>query len=937
MSSSTSDTSISNAYTDAPELHPNLFLGGLQLLLWLFVHPAAWRSHLARMDPDLRPDFCLAELSRTQWHNPVLRHLLLTGWGLWLLLIGLLIGPGLWIAGQSGPDLVQGIVESLMRAAAGSLVVSLAFGVTAGLAFGVTFGLAFSVRHLAGGVVAGTEHAVAAGVLLGVMLGVAGRRPAYAWAQQMGGVLLGGLMGGLMLSLAALAAYVLANGVPASAGDLVRAEVNTTLYVVLGMAFGSGLLALFIGSRTHSWRRGLRLGIGVGMMYAVANALTRVLAESVPGGLGREALWGVAFGLWAGPLHGVYIGLPYALAEPVVGPWAGGVASVLVYGGWLVTRQVSRGAPPGATVVFYLVGVTAGLTLRWWRPVVVYPIQAAWNMLLYRTDTRAPRTPHRLRWHTAFWDQDQRLPLVGLVEHVVLVMERDPVEGRAAIEYLATSHQRRAARAAQIELDARHLERCRDVQALRQAHRSLAAGELEGPASALLRSFGRASQDIDAALAQGSAYNQRLALSAVEERLDGLARELTRSSERYAVRFLPIAIHWRRIAGEHVHTLARETEQSREIDNPYVIGVPLTEQQEIFVGRTDVSARIEGLLLDRRRPPLLLYGQRRTGKTSLLNNLGRLLPSTIVPFFVDLQGPATQASDHAGFFYNVSRGMVDSARRRRGLALPPMTREALVADPFTRFDEWLDQVDALLGQRTALLALDELEALDNAVATGRLDEGAVLGALRHLIQHRPRFKVLLAGSHTLDELGHWAGYLINVQVVKIGYLKEAEVRQLVERPVQDFCLRYARAASQRVLDLTRGHPFLVQLLCAEIVALKNEQPPAVRRLARLADVEAAIPDALRHGVFFFADIEHNQVDADGLALLCFLAAQGEGAVFPRPTLARHGVGELEGALTLLCRRELIEAVDGGYRFQVELIRRWFARGPPGAGGPGKSL
>ena len=32
--------------------------------------------------------------------------------------------------------------------------------------------------------------------------------------------------------------------------------------------------------------------------------------------------------------------------------------------------------------------------------------------------------------------------------------------------------------------------------------------------------------------------------------------------------------------------------------------VPLTEQQEIFVGRAHISARIEQLLLDRRRPPL---------------------------------------------------------------------------------------------------------------------------------------------------------------------------------------------------------------------------------------------------------------------------------------------------------------------------------------------
>jgi hypothetical protein len=35
--------------------------------------------------------------------------------------------------------------------------------------------------------------------------------------------------------------------------------------------------------------------------------------------------------------------------------------------------------------------------------------------------------------------------------------------------------------------------------------------------------------------------------------------------------------------------------------------------------------------------------------------------------------------------------------------------------------------------------------------------------------------------------------------------------------------------------------------------------------------------------------------------------------------------DLERTLDLLTRRELIEPTDEGYRFQVELIRRWFTR------------
>ena len=159
----------------------------------------------------------------------------------------------------------------------------------------------------------------------------------------------------------------------------------------------------------------------------------------------------------------------------------------------------------------------------------------------------------------------------------------------------------------------------------------------------------------------------------------------------------------------------------------------------------------------------------------------------------------------------------------------------------------------------------------------------------------------------------------------ISYLKEAEARQLIERPVKDFTLRYEPDAVQRVLDLTRCHPFLVQLLCAKIVVLKNEQDPSIRRLATLADVEEAVPQALSSGSFFFADIQNNQVNFDGLEILRFLAAQGEAAIASQEALSRKFPDNLDSTLDLLLRRELIEQVGDRYRFQVELIRRWFAK------------
>jgi len=646
---------------------------------------------------------------------------------------------------------------------------------------------------------------------------------------------------------------------------------------------------------------------------------TGFLVDSgLAGGLSSGLLFGLSFG--------VTVVLPFVLSDYIAGPWAGAWAGTL--GSW--GRHIWRNEVPLWPVLpLGLAGISLGLTQRLWRPLLLYPLEGAWNLLLFQFDRRRPK-PTFLRYHSAFWDEFQRLPLTGLDDHLLLILDRNPQKGQAALAYLRTSRQRWAAQAVQIELEARQLEELEELTALSQAHQRLIAGELDGPANTLLRKFSHLSRDIEAALNQTSAYHQRLALSSVDNQLNNLLRELTVSSTSPASRFYPIVAHWQQLVAEHLHHLAEAATTTQEIDNPYIVGVPLTEQQEIFVGRADIVARIEQLLVDQRRPPLLLYGQRRMGKTSLLRNLGRLLPQTIVPLFVDGQRIAL-ASDYADLLYNLAREMTRSADQQRNLILPELDYATLAAKPFTSFDEWLDKVEQRLesqAYQTALLTLDEFEMLDAALAKGRFDQTDLLSTLRHMVQHRPRFKVMLAGSHPLEEFQRWASYLINVQVVKIGYLVEEEARQLIQEPTKNFGLDYRPEASQRILELTRGHPALVQLLCCELLNLKNEQlrngTNDRKPIAGVKDVEAAIPRALESGSFFFADIQRNQINEAGRNLLQYVAAYGEGAVVSRNALTHQCQAELDETLTLLLQRDLIEPAGIGFRFQVELIRRWFA-------------
>jgi hypothetical protein len=547
------------------------------------------------------------------------------------------------------------------------------------------------------------------------------------------------------------------------------------------------------------------------------------------------------------------------------------------------------------------------------------------NNWLYSLDKkRSGISPCLLSKNLAFWDEWQYLPIWGLDKHLLLVLKKNPIEGQAALNYLSTSRQRWAAQTVQIELDVRQLDNCNDLPAIAQIQKILIVSEVASPVDTIYRNFSNISADVERVFGQSSLYNQRIALKTIITKLNNFIHELTVSNDKYAIRFRPIAQRWQNIIELHIQDLIKESELRQEIDSPYIIGVPVTNRQQLFVGRISMSERLEKLLLDRRSPPLLLYGQRRTGKTSLLNNLGRLLPTSIIPLFVDLQGSISSAKDHTGFLYNLAKAMISSAQRQRNLKLPPLSYETLVTDPFTRFDEWLDSLETALAGNTALLALDEFEVLDRVLNEGRFNENDVLGMLRNLIQHRPTFKVLLAGSHTLDEFQRWSSYLINAQVIHLGYLQEAEARQLIETPIENFALRYQPPASQRVIDITKGHPFLVQLLCAEIVALKNDQDPSIRRLATLADVEAAIPAALEHGSMFFSDIERNQLNTNALAVLRHFAQQGESAILSKLALEQQFSVGLEESIDLLLRRELLEIHPTGYSIQLELIRRWFS-------------
>lgn len=78
-----------NSFTDSPQLPNNLLLGSIRLLVWLFFHPSAWHNHLHRLNLDLSPNFCFAELSGRQLSRPAFWRLLFMLHLFWPIALGI--------------------------------------------------------------------------------------------------------------------------------------------------------------------------------------------------------------------------------------------------------------------------------------------------------------------------------------------------------------------------------------------------------------------------------------------------------------------------------------------------------------------------------------------------------------------------------------------------------------------------------------------------------------------------------------------------------------------------------------------------------------------------------------------------------------------------------------------------------------------------------
>jgi hypothetical protein len=296
-----------------------------------------------------------------------------------------------------------------------------------------------------------------------------------------------------------------------------------------------------------------------------------------------------------------------------------------------------------------------------------------------------------------------------------------------------------------------------------------------------------------------------------------------------------------------VRLLAAEGE-FQFIPNPYVVGTPLEAGSPLFFGRRDVLAFIQENLTASYRNNLVLIGQRRTGKTSLLKQLPVQLGDDYLPVYLD--GQALGLDPGLPNFFLSLATEIAFALEDRGFSITLPEYEDFAASPTTAFaHKFLARVRDRIEHRHLLLMFDEFEELETAVNRGNLD-ASIFGFVRHLIQHAANLSVIFCGTHRLEELAsdYW-NVLFNISLYRqIAFLEQAEALRLIQEPVEKYGMYYDDLALDKMWQVTAGHPYFLQLLCHSLV---NQHNKTKRNYATVADVNTALEEILASGEAHF--------------------------------------------------------------------------------------
>ena len=404
-------------------------------------------------------------------------------------------------------------------------------------------------------------------------------------------------------------------------------------------------------------------------------------------------------------------------------------------------------------------------------------------------------------------------------------------------------------------------------------------------------------------------------------------------------------------------------DEFEDIENPYAAYAEggIVGDVDMFFGREELIENIAQSIRESRTQSkcVLVFGQKRSGKSSVLYHLKELLQDDENLLILDLENIASilgeDSNQHADSKTSLLNQILKSILTQLEYAIEdqgdkdftpldiqipsdqdfyshPNPQQYFV-NTFTNFKRQISRQEDWNGIRVVLL-IDEFQYIYARIVDDKIP-ASFMQSWKALLQAN-YFHAVLVGQDVMPKFkARFPNEFGTTQDERVAYLKPDEARRLIDEPIRiggrEGESRYREQAIERILDLTAGSPFYIQIICNRLVEYMNDRHAL---LVSEADVEQ-VKNELISGVNALGldkfdnlinsgDISADAIsDEDALKILKTIADNSSQTdPCPRDRIVCETQLPIDVILDDLEKRDVVKRRDQSYQIQVELFKEW---------------
>lgn len=246
-------------------------------------------------------------------------------------------------------------------------------------------------------------------------------------------------------------------------------------------------------------------------------------------------------------------------------------------------------------------------------------------------------------------------------------------------------------------------------------------------------------------------------------------------------------------------------------DNPYYFGPPVSNAQDFFGRENELQATLDNTM----RPGgahTMIIGEQRSGKTSLLFQVRNRLTTPYLPIYISFSGVEREVKPALNWLLHRITEELKKGGHLEGKS-PPAPLE-FASDFTARLAEIMEGLNEKTPGCRLVILLDEAHLMN------KIGEQFQEVLRETFAQYVEEVRAVLACYYDFfDDLRSSSSPLHNIfEFIFLKPLAGDDLRNLIVEPAERFGYKYEPVAIEAVTDISGGHPYYCQYVCARSYA-----------------------------------------------------------------------------------------------------------------------